>query len=56
MTSRWTALCDRRGGGGLVQVKKDMRTNATNGGGGRVEGEMKRYRKLIDIGGAGGLE
>ena len=53
---QWTAFRAGRGGGERVQEKGAMTLNANNGGGGRIEGKKKISRKLVETGGAGGLE
>ena len=45
VTSRWTALCDGRGGGERVQDIGDTRTNSTDGGGGGIEGVNENIKK-----------
>ena len=56
VTSRWTALCSKRGGGELVQEIWDMRTNATDGGAVLYRGETKISRKLFETGGVVEIE
>ena len=56
MTSRWTALCSRRGGEELVQEIWDTRTNATDGGAVGYRWETKISRKLFETGGVVEIE
>ena len=44
-TSRLTALCASRGSGERVQERGARSTNATDGGGGRIEGENEKIQK-----------
>ena len=52
---RWTEFRAKRRGGDPVQEIVDTTTNATDGGGGRIEGGGI-FRKTAETGGAGGLE
>ena len=57
--SKWTALCDGRGGGERVLDRGATRRNFTDRegkGGIGHKGTMKRSRKLVETGGAGELE
>ena len=52
----WKVLHTRRGSGGQVQDRGSTRRNNTHGGVIGQRGTLKISRKLVDTGGAGGLE
>ena len=54
-TSRWTAICSRRGGGEQVQMIENFNYEGLRMGDRRKEEVNEESRQMVEIGGEGGL-